>query len=70
MTISQSDFENWKADPVTKAFFQAAEIRVEECKQLLSHTAGIYANSDNYLRGFIAAYREIPDFRVEDTTND
>jgi hypothetical protein len=70
MQISQSDFENWKADPITKAFFLAADIRIAECAELLSVTAGMDSVQDNYLRGFIAAYREIPAFRVEDTNND
>jgi len=38
--ISVSDFLNWKSDPVTKAFFQAAQERVEECKDVLSTSAG------------------------------
>ena len=35
--ISKSDFDNWKSDPVTKAFFQAAQERVEEAKDVLSN---------------------------------
>lgn len=63
--ISTSDFENWKADHVTKAFMDAAEDRVEEAKELLATSAGMDSLNDNYLRGFIQAYREIQDFRVE-----
>jgi len=63
---NQSDFENWKGDFVTKAFFQAARERVEDAKDILSVQAGIDANQDNYVRGLIQAYREIQDFRIED----
>ena len=52
---SQSDFENWKGDFVTKAFFQAAHERIEDAKDVLSVQAGIDSNQDNYLRGLIQA---------------
>lgn len=64
--ISQSDFDIWRSDPVTKAFFQAAEDRVEEAKEILATQAGLDLNEDNFLRGFIRAYREIPLFRIDD----
>lgn len=63
---SQSDFENWKADSVTKAFFNAAQERVEDAKDILSVQAGLDASQDNYIRGLIQAYREIQDFRIDD----
>jgi len=67
MTIpNQSDFENWKGDFVTKAFFQAAQERIEGAKDVLSVQAGFDAAQDNYLRGLIQAYREIQDFRIDD----
>lgn len=65
-TISVSDFENWKSDQVTKAFFQAAQERVESAKEVLSVQAGMDGVQDNYLRGFIQAYRELQDFRIDD----
>jgi hypothetical protein len=64
--ISQNDFINWKSDPVTKAFFQAAHERIEDAKDVLSVQAGINAEQDNYLRGMVQAYREIQDFRIDD----
>lgn len=64
--ITKSDFDNWKLDPVTKAFFQAAQERIEEAKDVLSVEAGLNPIQDNTLRGLIQAYREIQDFRVED----
>lgn len=63
---SQSDFENWKSDFVTKAFFQAAHERIEDAKDVLSVQSGIDSVQDNYLRGMIQAYREIQNFRIED----
>ena len=68
--ISQSDFENWKADIVTKAFFQACQQRVEDAKNILATQAGINSNEDNLIRGFIRAYQEMQEFRVEDTEDD
>lgn len=65
--ISKSDFDNWRSDLVTKAFFLACEQRVEDAKEILSTSAGINPIEDNLLRGFIRAYREMQEFRVEDT---
>ena len=64
--LSRSDFENWKADPVTKLFLAAAQERIEDAKDVLSVQAGLDAQQDNYLRGLIQAYREVQDFRVDD----
>lgn len=65
--ISKRDFDNWRSDLVTKAFFLACEQRVEDAKEILSTSAGINPIEDNLLRGFIRAYREMQEFRVEDT---
>lgn len=62
---TSSDFDNWKSDPVTKAFFLAAQERVEDAKELLSVEAGLNPNQDNLLRGMIQAYRELQDFRID-----
>ena len=63
---NRSDFDNWRSDPVTRAFFAAARERVEDAKELLSIEAGLNPNQDNLLRGLIQAYREMQDFRIED----
>lgn len=65
MLISKSDYNNWKADPVTKAFFEACQARVEDAKELLSYQAGEDNNRDTFFRGLIFAYREIGDFRID-----
>lgn len=64
--ISPSDFTNWKQDPVTKAFMQAAEERIAECKDVLSVTSGLDSLQDRLLVGMITAYREMKEFRVDD----
>jgi len=64
--MNQSDFLNWKQDPVTQAFQEAMLIRIEDCRDLLEASAGLDQINDNFNRGFIAAYREALDFRVED----
>jgi hypothetical protein len=68
--ISQSDFIDWKINPVTQAFFEAANIRIDESKELLSVSAGLDTNQDRFLVGMIQAYRELQDFRLEDLDND
>lgn len=65
MVITKSDFDDWKKNSVTKAFFQAAEERVEDAKDILASQAGLDGVNDNFYRGFIHAYREMSDFRME-----
>ena len=64
--ISASDFIDWKSNPVTKAFFEACNIRVEDAKDELATSAGMNSAQDNLLRGLILAYREMQDFHIED----
>jgi hypothetical protein len=66
MDITKEEFDSWKLDDVTKAFFAAAKERVEDCKDVLAGTAGQDSIYDSYLRGFIAAYREMFAFRLEE----
>lgn len=66
MNISKLEFMDWKAGLVTEAFFQAADERVEDTKELLASSAGLNPEQDSFLRGFIAAYREIRNFTVEE----
>ena len=62
--ITKADFDDWKSSKVTKAFFQAAEERVEDCKDMLAGSAGVDTLQDRFLVGMIQAYREIQDFRI------
>lgn len=64
--VTASEFISWKQDPVTKAFFMAIIDRIEEAKETLSIKAGFDTAEDNYFRGFIRAYREALDFRIDD----
>lgn len=64
--ISASDFLDWKSNPVTRAFFDACNIRIEDAKEELAISAGLNATQDNLLRGIIYAYREMQDFHIED----
>lgn len=63
--MTYSDFQNWLSDPVTKAFYEACQIRIEDAKDELSRSAGIDSLQDNFYRGFIHAYREMQDFRID-----
>ena len=67
--INQQDFKEWRNQPVTRAFFQAAQERIEECKDLLSYSAGSDTAQDRLLVGLITAYREMQEFRVEENVN-
>ena len=63
--INKSDFDNWKHDPVTIAFFEAAQERIEDAKEILAESAGFDPINDNFNRGFIRAYVEMKDFRID-----
>jgi hypothetical protein len=64
--ITSEDFILWKNEPITQAFYEACQERVEEAKEQLAVTAGTDIEMNNFLRGFIHAYREMTEFRVED----
>ena len=68
--INKTEWVDWQANLVTRGFFAAAEQRVEDAKEILAGSAGMEPEQDNYLRGFISAYREMQDFRVEDVVDD
>ena len=68
--ISKTEWTDWKTNLVTRAFYAACNQRVEDAKEILGGTAGIEPEQDNYLRGFIAAYKEMNDFRIEDIEED
>lgn len=64
--ITKEEFSEWKSMEVTKAFFDACRERVFDAKDILGESAGLDPAYDNYLRGFIKAYEEIRDFKIED----
>lgn len=66
MLLTKSEFEEWKQSEVTKAFFQAADFRIQETKDILGNSAGLDSTADNFYRGFIQAYMEMEEFRVDD----
>lgn len=68
--ITKSEWNDWKQNQVTRAFFAAADMRIEDAKEILAVTAGMDVEENNWYRGFIAAYREMFDFRVEDLVDD
>lgn len=70
---TRSDFDNWRQDSVTKAFYLAIAEQIGQVKETLSYTAGLNANDDNYHRGYIRAMHDVLEFRIEDlqeTAND
>lgn len=68
--ITKSEWQDWKQNNVTRAFLAAVDMRVEDAKDILSVSAGQEPDQDNYFRGFIAAYREMLEFRVDDLVDD
>lgn len=64
--ITYDDYVLWKNDPMTKAWFEACQIRVEEGKEQLATQAGSDPVFDGFVRGVIHAYREMMSFSVEE----
>lgn len=64
--MTLNDFRNWQLDPVTRAFYEACQTRVQDAKDILATSAGVDTNTDNFYRGFIFAYNEMQEFRVEE----
>lgn len=65
MTVNE--WKDWKANPVTKLFYDACLERIEDSKELLANSAGIDPGQDSFYRGFIYAYREMLEFRFEES---
>jgi hypothetical protein len=66
MTLSKEEFEQWRREPITRLFYEACIERIEEAKEELSNQAGQDQLRDSFNRGFIYAYREMLQFRVEE----
>lgn len=64
--VSKSDFDNWKVDPVTRAYFGAIVDRIDEAKEILSYSAGTDSLYDKHLVGMLQAFREMLDIKVTD----
>ena len=46
--ISSTDFQDWKKHPVTSAFMNSVQVRVEEAKENLKlKTTGVSSKSSN-----------------------
>ena len=65
-TLTKEDWKDWKANTVTRLFYEACAERVDEAKETLANTAGQDQLLDNFYRGFIYAYREMFEFRFEE----
>lgn len=66
MEITKADFVDWRSNPVTKAFLGVCLDRAREAKDVLAVTAGLDSGQDSFYRGFIHAYQEMFEFRVDD----
>jgi len=64
--ISKEEWVQWKDSIVTRGFFQAMNERIEDCKDILAVSAGLNPDEDNFYRGFIRAYSEALDFKIDD----
>ena len=64
--ISKEDYVLWKNDPLTKAWFEACQQRIEDGKDTLASSAGLDPAFDSYVRGIIKGYSEMMTFTIED----
>ncbi len=64
--ITYQEWLDWKQNPITKAFYEACVDRILEAKEILGYSAGLDSNQDNFYRGFVQAYMEMLEFRVEE----
>lgn len=59
--MNQSDFKDWKSNPVTKAFFVSIVNKVEGLKEELGYQAGESPRMDSMKVGAIQALRDVMD---------
>lgn len=62
----QSEFADWKANPVTKQVFLVLQTRENDIKDQLAESAGIDNLQDRYFAGYLAAIRDVVKMSVED----
>ena len=62
------DVQVWLADPITKKFFQEIINRIEKCKDIVIHSAGINPIDDSYFRGYAKACENILETEFEGET--
>lgn len=68
--VSKTDFDIWKTDPVTKAYFSTIQFRIDEAKEILSYSAGSDPLNDKYLVGMLQAFREMLEVKVAEEEDD
>ena len=66
MQISQSDFNNWKQDEVTKAVMAAVQQRAADYVTTLLGLATDDLNQVNWAKGYIFACQELLDISFEE----
>ena len=64
--ITQSDFNNWKQDEVTKTFLGTVNLRIYEKMSELSGFARSDIDQVNWIRGYVMAMNEILDTSFEE----
>lgn len=64
--VTASDYNDWKANPVTKAFMLAVAEQIGMLKEDLISSAGLNQNEDNFKRGYATALGDVMQFRIDD----
>lgn len=59
MIITVPDFQDWKSQPVTKAFFVDMDSRIQAVAGELADSAGLDSLLDRFRAGYIQAIRDI-----------
>lgn len=66
--MNRSDFNDWKSQPITKAFFLAIENKIEGLKEELAYQGGESSFLDARKSGAIIALRDVLDLDwIEET---
>lgn len=68
--MTYSEWKDWQQLPITQMFYSAVHERIKDATDVLSYSAGLDPAQDNFYRGFIHAYKEMLDFKVESSEDD
>lgn len=68
--ITQDDFKDWLSQPVTKAVFEAVQLKIDGLKSELAGSAGLDTRNDGIKVGAISAFVDILDTSFEEVQND
>lgn len=66
--ISKEEYVEWRHNIVTKEFYRAIDLDIQELMETLAASAGINSANDSRLRGIIEGLKAVREWEPKETT--